>query len=74
MLTDINARIAAEVRAEVARQQLTQQQLGERMGRPQHWISRRLTGDVPFTADELVTFAAALGVPVSRFLGDGVPA
>lgn len=71
MTTPVRDHVAAEMRAEVARQQLTQSQLGERMSRPQWWVSRRLTGAVPFTTEELVMFAEALGVPVTRFLPDG---
>ena len=65
---------AAELRAEVARQNITQQQLGDRMGVRQWWVSRRLTGDVPITVEDLVRFAAALGVPMSQFLPEDVSA
>lgn len=74
MDTAVNARVAAEVRAEMARQQVTQAEVGARIGKPQHWVSRRLTGDVTFSPDELAAFAAALGVPISQFIGDGVAA
>jgi len=70
MSTSLKDSIAAEVRAEVARQDLTQQQLADRIGPPasQWWVSRRLTGDVAIAADELVKIANALGVPVTKFL------
>lgn len=70
----LNATIAAEVRAEVARQSLTQQQLADRLGEQQWWVSRRLTGLVPFEAAELVRVAEALGVPVTQFLPTEVAA
>lgn len=59
---------AAELRAEVARQALTQQQVAERMGEGQWWVSRRLTGDAQITVDDLVRFAAALQIPVTQLL------
>jgi transcriptional regulator with XRE-family HTH domain len=60
--------IAAEVRAEMARQQKLQSALGELLGLPQQSISRRLRGEIPFRAEELVRVADWLGVPVSQFL------
>lgn len=59
---------AAEIRAEMARQQLTQQQVAERMGVRQWWVSRRLTEMVRISTDDLVLFADALGVPHTNFL------
>lgn len=52
------------------RQGLSQEQIGERLGWPQRRVSRRLTGDVSISAEELSELAAALGVPVTRFLAD----
>jgi transcriptional regulator with XRE-family HTH domain len=60
--------IAAEVRAELARQQLTQRDVAKMLGMLQPSVQKRLAGDVPFRAEELVMLAAALGVPVDRFL------
>ena len=54
--------IAANLRAEVARQNLTQQQMADRLGVGQWWVSRRLTGEVPVTAADLTRFAEALGI------------
>lgn len=68
-LTDrLSGRIAAEVRAELARQAITQQELGERLGYTQWWVSRRVTGLTPFTAAEIIRVAEVLGVPVTNFL------
>lgn len=68
-LTDqISERIAAEVRAELARQALTQQELADRLGLTQWWVSRRVTGLTPIGAAELVRIAEALNVPVIQFL------
>lgn len=67
--------IAANVRAEVARQNLTQQQVADRIGGVgQWWVSRRLTGDTTITAEDLARFAEALNVPVTQLLINGVAA
>lgn len=63
--------IAAEVRAEMARQRLSQQSLAVHLGWPQPRLSRRLTSgktSVPFTVDELSAVADALGVPVTTLI------
>lgn len=60
--------IAAEVRAELARQQKTQREVGALLNLPQASIALRLNGTTPFRAEELVVLAAALGVPVDGFM------
>lgn len=60
--------IAREVRAEMARQGLSQEALGSRIGWDQKRVSRRLTGAVAIDTNELGELAAALGVPVTQFL------
>lgn len=60
--------IAAEIRAEIARQRLTQTELAARMGISQAAFSRNLNGRVPLTVDFVQEVAGVLGVPISRFL------
>jgi transcriptional regulator with XRE-family HTH domain len=62
--------IAREVRAEMARQGISQEALAERLGEGwiQKRVSRRLTGEVAIDLDELELIAAALGVPVAQFI------
>ncbi len=60
-------RIAAEVRAELARQQKTQRDVAEILGLPQPVVSLRLQGKRAFRAEELGKLAEALSVPISRF-------
>lgn len=67
---DFTKRVAAEVRAEMARQKVSQETLCLRIGMSQSTLSRRMTGEYPFDTTELATIAAALGVPVSRFLNE----
>jgi len=61
--------VAAEVRAEMARQRLTQEQLSTRLGVHQTWVSKRVTGRVPFRVEEIERVAKALDKPISQFVG-----
>lgn len=62
------ASVAAEVRAEMARQHKSQTTLALDLGVSQAFLSRRLSGGVPFDIDELDRIARVLEVPVTRFL------
>lgn len=64
--------IAAEIRAELGRQGLSQRELADRLGVMQWWVSRRATGRQAITAGELVAVALALGVPVLKLLSAAV--
>ena len=65
---EFTRRVAAEVRAELARQKVSQETLCTRIGMSQSTLSRRITGEYPFDTTELADIAQALGVPVARFL------
>lgn len=60
--------IAAEVRAEIARQGKTQREIAAMIDLPQSSLQLRLKGDRPFRAEELTKLAEALGIPADRFL------
>lgn len=60
--------IAARVRAELAAARISGRQLAERLGVPADGLGRRLRGNIPFRADELVDIGRALGVDPARFL------
>lgn len=67
-------RIAAEVRAEIARQGRPETQAEMALaifGEKQAWLSRRLRGVVAFTPGELLEFADWLDVDVLKFLVAG---
>ena len=64
--------IAREIRAELARQRLTHRELAERVGIQPSGISRRLDGEIPLKVSEVEQIAAALGVPVTQFVGADV--
>ncbi|MES2211492.1 MAG: helix-turn-helix transcriptional regulator [Chloroflexota bacterium] len=63
---EITVGITDRIRAELRRQNLTQIQFAELLGVGQWWISRRLNGDI--SVRDLIRFADALNVPVTRFL------
>jgi transcriptional regulator with XRE-family HTH domain len=63
-------RIAANVRAEMARKGVTQQKLAVHLDWSQAAISRRLSARVAFNVDELARIAAFLAVPLSALLGE----
>lgn len=56
------------MRAEMARNGLTQADLAARLRLTQPAVSRRLTGDVPFNVNELALVSRAVGVPLSRLV------
>lgn len=60
-------RIAANVRAEMARRSVTSRDLREVLGKGREAVGQRLRGIVPFRADELSRVAAYLGIDVSEF-------
>jgi transcriptional regulator with XRE-family HTH domain len=62
-------RVAAEIRAEMARQNLSQMQVAARLGQGQPWVSRRIKGNASLDLDDLEAFAAALNVPTHSLLG-----
>lgn len=64
----VTAAVAAEVRAEVARKQISQDKLAAQIGCSRQSLNRRLTGATPFDVAELAAIADALGVPMAQFL------
>ncbi len=67
----LTQRVAAEIRAELGRQQMSQRRLGELLGIDQALVSRRLAAinARPWTTDEIDRIAQVLEVPVDRLLG-----
>jgi transcriptional regulator with XRE-family HTH domain len=62
--------VAGEVRAHLARRRLSGRQAALRLGWTQPYMSRRLTGDVPFDVADLEAIGDLLGVrPEVFFLG-----
>lgn len=65
------ARVAGEVRAELARQRKTAADLSAALGVTQHTAGRRISGEVPFDVIELAQVAIWLGVPLAQLLDGG---
>lgn len=74
MSETITASVAAEVRAEMARQNVPQRELGRVLGLSQGAAWRRLKGDVPFDVSELAEVAKLLKTPITNFLPELEPA
>jgi hypothetical protein len=60
--------IAGQLRAELARQRRSGRELGVELGWSERTLRRRLAGDTPITADELVQAARFLCVPVETLV------
>lgn len=56
------------MRGELAIAGISGRKIAERMGWPVDSTLRRLRGDVPFRADELMAIARELGVPAAKFV------
>jgi transcriptional regulator with XRE-family HTH domain len=57
----LTSRVAAEVRAEMARQKRSGAELGRQLGLSYTTVSKRINGEVPFDIEELEATAAWLG-------------
>lgn len=61
--------IAAEVRAELGRQQLSMRKFADLLGVDKKWVTRRLsTLETPIALDDVETIARGLGVDPRQFL------
>lgn len=67
-LTGLREAVAEAIRVEMARRRLTQRALADATGLKRSYIGRRMTGEVPFTTDDLVKVSAVLDVPLSTLL------
>ena len=65
----MRGRVAAEVRAEMARSRLSGNRLAQIAGKSQAYWSRRISGEVAFDVDDLGTIADVLGIDVATFFG-----
>lgn len=68
-VTTYNDKVAAEVRAEMARQNISQVALGNLIGHNQPWVSLRTNGNVPLTLDAIHAICDGLGITVIELLG-----
>ena len=66
--THVNESVSAEIRAEMGRQKLTQQELARRLGWAPSQLSRRLSGITWLSTDDIDRIADALGIPRHQLL------
>lgn len=64
------ARVAATVRAEIARAGARRAEIATAAGLSYQALARRLSGDVAFDVDELAAVAQQLSIPVAQLLGE----
>lgn len=74
MTSTPSAVTGANVRAEMARRDVSQVALAEAIDMGQPSLSKRLRGVTPFDINELSAVAEYLGVPLSNLLPSEVPA
>lgn len=65
----LNAAVAAEIRAILARRGWRQSQLADKLGVKEMWVSRRLRGVNAITVDDLERIARGLGIKPANLLG-----
>lgn len=70
MTPDLDTRIREELRVQMARQRLSQQQVARQLGRDQTWLSRRLNGVTPLTITDAESIASILGITLAQLLAD----
>lgn len=68
MPTSPSAEVGANVRAEMARRDVSQVKIAENLGMSQAAISSRLRGRTPFDINELAAIADYLEMPISGLL------
>jgi transcriptional regulator with XRE-family HTH domain len=74
MSEPLNKRVAKEIRAEMARQGVSQVALAQVLGRNQTYVSYRLTCKTPLTLDEVEEIAEVLRVRVDYLFAFDEPA
>lgn len=67
----MSSRVAGEVRAHLARKQLSGVRAAAALGWSQTYMSRRLSGKAPFTVDDLDALAQLLSVSATDFFPGG---
>ena len=60
--------ILDNIRAEMARRRLTQNDVAQLLGLPQASVSKRLTGVTPLEVHELLAIAGLLDIPPAQLL------
>lgn len=64
---DAGQLVVGEIRAELARQRVSQSELAARLGVSRAYVTRRLSDHTPLSITDLANIADLLGVPVANF-------
>lgn len=67
----LHERVAATVRAEMARYGVRQREIAVALGLTQQSVSGKLRGSTPFAVDELAVVAPMVGMTVSELIAQG---
>lgn len=67
-IPSLNRHVAAEIRAELARRDITQTDFAQQLGWSGPYFSRRMNGEVPFNTDEIELMAKALELDLGDLL------
>lgn len=67
---DPQARVIREIKVLLIRRDMNQTDLADRIGVKQAYMSRRMTGEIPFDVYELQNIAVALGVSIRDLFSD----
>lgn len=70
MANTTSERIAANVRAELARRRLSGSALAEALAVPHRTMTRRLSGQIRWTAEDVESVANYLGVPMEALVSE----
>lgn len=70
--TSARRAIAANVRVELARVNISGAQMAQRIGITQSTFARRMVGEVSFLAEEISAIAVELGIPADALLDGAV--
>jgi transcriptional regulator with XRE-family HTH domain len=68
MTNTYTEKVIGELRAEIARQRLTQREVAARLGWSQQVLSKRLTGEVAISIDEAGKLAEVLGIKPEQLM------
>lgn len=74
MAIETNADVASKVRGLAAERRISHAALADNLGLSRMAMSRRLSGAVPLTPEELIQLARQLDVPAGVLLGSEVAA
>jgi transcriptional regulator with XRE-family HTH domain len=61
----IHDEVAGELRAHMARRRISSRKIAHQLGWSEVYLSRRLTGAVPFNVNDLAAVAEILDLPIS---------